>query len=190
MKPRLCVIVCLLGTLLATSGPAAEPQVDVHLSDTDERVMITREPDGTHRFQLKLSDGKQQSLTPEEFATRVYDEQHKSAWWKGFLNITTPMGMMWVGVGLLGQLLFTGRMLVQWLASEREKRSVVPEAFWWMSLLGATMLIVYFGWRKDVVGILGQGTGWVIYIRNLILIYRSRPSPTAHNDPAPEPGLE
>ena len=64
-------------------------------------------------------------------------------------------------------------MLVQWLASERNRRSVVPVGFWWMSLGGATLLLVYFVWRKDVVGVLGQATGWLIYVRNLSLIYRS-----------------
>ncbi|HAI14296.1 MAG TPA: hypothetical protein DCM28_21505, partial [Phycisphaerales bacterium] len=73
---------------------------------------------------------------------------------------------MWVAVGLLGQVLFTGRMIVQWIASEKSKRSVVPTAFWWMSLIGASMLITYFIWRKDVVGVLGQATGWFIYVRN------------------------
>ena len=79
--------------------------------------------------------------------------------------------MIWVAVGLLGQVLFTGRMIVQWIASEKSKKSVVPTAFWWMSLIGASMLITYFIWRKDVVGILGQATGWGIYVRNLYLIY-------------------
>jgi len=65
-------------------------------------------------------------------------------------------------------------------------------AFWWMSLIGASMLIVYFTWRIDVVGVLGQSTGWVIYVRNLWMIYR--PGPAARqvrltDDPAPEPEL-
>jgi lipid-A-disaccharide synthase-like uncharacterized protein len=79
-----------------------------------------------------------------------------------------------VALGLGGQLLFTGRMLVQWFASEKSKRSVIPVAFWWMSLIGSTMLLIYFIWRRDIVGIIGQATGWVIYIRNLVLIRRSR----------------
>ena len=81
------------------------------------------------------------------------------------------MGIAWVGIGLLGQLLFAGRMLVQWLTSEKRGRSTVPVAFWWMSLTGASMLLVYFIWRKDVVGVLGQSTGWLIYARNLYLIH-------------------
>ncbi|MEM6911223.1 MAG: lipid-A-disaccharide synthase N-terminal domain-containing protein [Verrucomicrobiota bacterium] len=81
-------------------------------------------------------------------------------------------GLFWVGLGLLGQFLFTGRMIVQWLASEKQKRSVVPTAFWWMSLGGSSLLIIYFTWRVDIVGILGQSTGWFIYLRNLWFIYK------------------
>ncbi|MDA0812051.1 MAG: lipid-A-disaccharide synthase N-terminal domain-containing protein [Verrucomicrobia bacterium] len=87
------------------------------------------------------------------------------------LNITSTAGIFWVGVGLLGQVLFTGRMIVQWIASEKEKRSIVPTSFWWMSLGGATMLIVYFVWRVDIVGVIGQATGWFIYVRNLWFVY-------------------
>ncbi|MBI1372029.1 MAG: hypothetical protein GC159_04620 [Phycisphaera sp.] len=98
---------------------------------------------------------------------------------------------MWVGIGLLGQVLFTGRMIVQWLASERSKKSVVPVSFWWMSLGGATMLITYFIWRRDVIGVFGQATGWFIYIRNLYFIYRpaGHAEPTVADDPGPEPEL-
>jgi len=94
------------------------------------------------------------------------------------LNITSPIGFAWVAMGLLGQVLFTGRMIVQWLASEKEKKSVVPVSFWWMSLIGASMLILYFIWRKDIVGVLGQATGWGIYVRNLVLIHRHHPEQT------------
>ena len=62
-------------------------------------------------------------------------------------------------------------LAVRWM----RRRSVVPTIFWWMSLLGASMLLVYFIWRKDIGGILGQGTGWAIYARNLWMIYRPRP---------------
>ena len=66
---------------------------------------------------------------------------------------------------------------MQWLASEREKKSVVPPAFWWMSLIGASMLLLYFMWRRDMVGILGQSFGWFIYVRNLKMIYREPETP-------------
>ncbi|MEC7351885.1 MAG: lipid-A-disaccharide synthase N-terminal domain-containing protein [Planctomycetota bacterium] len=98
---------------------------------------------------------------------------------------------MWVSVGLFGQALFTGRMLVQWLASERLRRSTIPVAFWWMSLAGATMLLAYFIWRRDIVGVLGQGLGWIIYVRNLGLIYGGGRGPVGvQDDVDPEPALE
>jgi lipid-A-disaccharide synthase-like uncharacterized protein len=93
------------------------------------------------------------------------------------LTQPAPVGFLWVGLGLLGQVLFTGRMIVQWLISEKNRRSVVPPAFWWMSLIGATMLLVYFLWRKEPVGVLGQATGWFIYVRNLWMIYYPKELP-------------
>ena len=87
------------------------------------------------------------------------------------LNITSYTGIFWVSIGFLGQALFTGRMLIQWITSERQKKSVVPVSFWWLSLAGATMNTIYFIWRVDAVGILGQSTGWFVYLRNLWLIY-------------------
>ena len=87
-------------------------------------------------------------------------------------------------LGLLGQVLFTGRMVVQWLASEKKHKSVIPVSFWWMSLLGASMLLTYFIWRKDIVGIIGQAAGWLIYVRNLYLVYLPRFRPRAQAVPA------
>ena len=81
----------------------------------------------------------------------------------------------WLGVGFLGQLLFTSRFLVQWLASERRRDSVVPNAFWWFSLAGGLTLLSYAVFRlKDPVIIVGQGAGVFIYTRNLYLIARAR----------------
>ena len=81
----------------------------------------------------------------------------------------------WVLFGLLGQLFFTLRFLVQWLVSEREGRSTVPVAFWYLSLLGGGMLFVYALWgRHDLVFTLGQFAGLFIYSRNLALIRRGR----------------
>ena len=76
--------------------------------------------------------------------------------------------------GLGAQALFMSRMLVQWIASEREGRSVVPPVFWWLSLSGAAMLLVYGVLRQDVVIILAQAFGLVVYIRNLVLLARER----------------
>ena len=81
---------------------------------------------------------------------------------------------IWIGVGLLGQLFFTSRFLVQWIASERRRESIIPVAFWWLSLLGGITLLSYAVWRRDPVFILGQSTGLLVYGRNLLLIGRAR----------------
>lgn len=93
---------------------------------------------------------------------------------KGFFNITSWVNFGWVGVGLLGQACFFGRMFIQWVRSEREQASVVPALFWWLSFFGGAMLFAYFVWRRDIVGVIGQSTGVVIYARNLRLIHKQR----------------
>lgn len=80
----------------------------------------------------------------------------------------------WVVFGLLGQLMFTGRFLVQWIASERAKKSVVPILFWYFSMGGGLILLAYAIYRKDPVFVLGQSLGVFIYARNLWLIRRER----------------
>ncbi|KTD21378.1 lipid-A-disaccharide synthase N-terminal domain-containing protein [Legionella londiniensis] len=81
---------------------------------------------------------------------------------------------IWLSVGLLGQAIFSARFIVQWLVSEREKRSVIPVAFWYLSLCGGITLLIYSIYKKDPVFILGQSTGVLIYSRNLLLIHRER----------------
>lgn len=80
----------------------------------------------------------------------------------------------WLGIGFLGQGLFGSRFLVQWIASERSKRSVVPTLFWYLSLSGGLVLLTYAIYRGDPVFILGQAFGFFIYVRNLYLIIRER----------------
>lgn len=87
-----------------------------------------------------------------------------------FLNVHSWVEFWWVIVGLGGQMLFTARFLVQWLASERAGRSVMPMAFWYFSIAGGVILLAYAIYRKDPVFILGQSTGLFIYLRNLWLI--------------------
>lgn len=79
----------------------------------------------------------------------------------------------WLVFGLTGQLLFTGRFLVQWIASERQGRSVVPPAFWYLSVTGGLVLFTYALVRRDPVFIIGQSAGLAIYIRNLHLLHRT-----------------
>jgi len=84
------------------------------------------------------------------------------------------MEKAWLALGFVAQGLFSARFLVQWIASERAGKSVVPLAFWFLSVAGGALLLVYAIWRKDPVFILGQGAGLVVYARNLILIYKER----------------
>lgn len=78
----------------------------------------------------------------------------------------------WLALGFFGQAMFSGRFVVQWLASERVKKSIVPNLFWWFSLAGGVILLVYAIHRMDPVFIVGQATGLFIYLRNIYLIYK------------------
>ena len=86
--------------------------------------------------------------------------------------------MLWLGIGLLGQALFFMRFLVQWIASERKRRSVVPRAFWYFSLGGGIILLIYAVHQRDPVFIIGQATGIFIYLRNLHLSRPAAAEPT------------
>lgn len=86
------------------------------------------------------------------------------------LHVNSSAEFWWVMVGLFGQLMFTGRFIVQWITSERQRKSVIPLAFWYLSLAGGLVLLSYAIYRRDPVFILGQSTGIVIYVRNLWLI--------------------
>jgi lipid-A-disaccharide synthase-like uncharacterized protein len=90
----------------------------------------------------------------------------------GWLGVNSWAEFVWVCIGLSGQLLFSARFLVQWIASERARRSVVPVAFWWLSIVGGLTLLAYAVYRGDPVFILGQSMGVFVYGRNLLLIRR------------------
>lgn len=81
---------------------------------------------------------------------------------------------LWTAIGFLGQALFSMRFLIQWIHSERIKRSIVPEAFWYFSVAGGITLLAYAIYREDPVFILGQALGLVIYARNIWLIRRNK----------------
>jgi lipid-A-disaccharide synthase-like uncharacterized protein len=85
--------------------------------------------------------------------------------------------MLWLTIGFLGQASFSARFLVQWIASERRRQSVVPIYFWYFSVAGGVILLAYAWHRQDPVFILGQAAGLVIYARNLYLIFRNRGVP-------------
>ena len=80
----------------------------------------------------------------------------------------------WAYIGIIAQALFTGRFVVQWLASEKAGRSVIPFSFWSLSIGGGLLLLVYALYRRDPVFILGQAFGVLIYLRNLTFVLRER----------------
>lgn len=82
--------------------------------------------------------------------------------------------------GFIGQLLFFMRFILQWLFTERYKKSIVPVSFWYFSLIGSFMLLTYATLIKDPIFILGQSTGAIIYLRNLSLIYKERGTRSKH----------
>src|SRR5690625_464158 len=91
-------------------------------------------------------------------------------WLMKLLQIGSGYELAWVIIGLAGQAMFMLRFLVQWVVSERARRSVIPVSFWYFSLAGAAVLLAYAIYRKDPVFILGQALGFIVYLRNLRLI--------------------
>ncbi|MEK7301378.1 MAG: lipid-A-disaccharide synthase N-terminal domain-containing protein [Nitrospirota bacterium] len=89
---------------------------------------------------------------------------------------------IWIATGFLGQGLFFGRWIVQWLASERSASSKVPISFWYLSLVGGLITLAYAIYRKDPVFIAGQSIGAVVYVRNLMLIYRPKQTNPVKSD--------
>ncbi|MFM7396318.1 MAG: lipid-A-disaccharide synthase N-terminal domain-containing protein [Gammaproteobacteria bacterium] len=85
-----------------------------------------------------------------------------------------PDTLVWIIIGFIGQALFSMRFVVQWIASERLKRSIIPQAFWYFSLAGGLTLLAYAIHKQDPVFIAGQGLGLAVYLRNLYLIRSGR----------------
>jgi lipid-A-disaccharide synthase-like uncharacterized protein len=98
----------------------------------------------------------------------------RTNWIFRWLNITSWVGVVWLCIGLAGQIAFSGRMVLQWITSERRRQSVITESFWWFSLGGSLLLFSYFVWRQEPIGMLGQASGIVIYARNLRLIQKQK----------------
>jgi len=82
--------------------------------------------------------------------------------------------MGWLIVGFVGQFTFGIRFLVQWIASERAGRSLIPNSFWYLSIAGSVILLSYAVHREDPVFIIGQLFGSIVYVRNLVLLQRER----------------
>lgn len=106
-------------------------------------------------------------------------------WLMAALGVQSGYELAWVAIGFGGQALFMMRFVVQWFVSERERRSVIPVSFWWLSIAGAGILLLYAIHRLDPVFILGQSLGFFVYVRNLWLIRAERRPRTARQqDPA------
>ncbi len=96
-----------------------------------------------------------------------------AAWWA---SVSTTE-LVWLTVGFVAQIMFSMRFILQWIASERAKKSIVPEVFWYFSLGGGVLLFAYAVYRLDPVFMLGQGMGLLIYVRNIQLIWQQKQSP-------------
>jgi lipid-A-disaccharide synthase-like uncharacterized protein len=139
------------------------------------RGVLEREP-ASETYRVLFPGGAGPQVLSRQEAERVYGAEvleqlfeEPANWLFRVFNISSWGSMVWIAIGLLGQIAFFLRMFVQWIASERKRESVVPEAFWWLSLGGGMALFAYFVWRKDLIGALGQTTGVVVYARNLRL---------------------
>lgn len=169
------IAVVLFSPVVLADGPEQPAEViELRLKPLPDGVKTLRiesAADGSHWIVIISADGSEERVRPDELIARIDRDTRDRRFLYRLLNITGPIGIAWVLLGLFGQVVFAGRMILQWMVSERRQRSVVPVAFWWMSLIGASMLLVYFIWRRDIIGVLGQSTGWVIYSRNLWFIH-------------------
>ena len=80
----------------------------------------------------------------------------------------------WVLFGFFGQFVFAMRFIIQWIVSEKKKESIVPVSFWYLSICGGVILLIYAIYKNDPVFMLGQATGLIVYARNLMLITKKR----------------
>jgi lipid-A-disaccharide synthase-like uncharacterized protein len=92
----------------------------------------------------------------------------------GYIHGMSLADKIWLAVGLIGQMMFTLRFVVQWIHSERHQKSVIPVSFWYYSLIGGLTVLAYGFHKLEPVIILGQLPGTIVYSRNLILIYREK----------------
>jgi lipid-A-disaccharide synthase-like uncharacterized protein len=186
----LMLLVLFLGFWLAL-GPSNSTNFPTHPESTTQKILVAetrgvletwRNPATSQlEFRVFTRDGHvSQPFSEAELRERFGESvvatatAPKANGLFRILGITSWPGLVWVGIGFLGQGVFASRFLVQWLVSEKRREAVIPESFWWMSLIGGVALFAYFAWRQDPVGVLGQSSGLVVYSRNLRLIYKQR----------------
>lgn len=180
------VLLVLLGAWLvyredpSSNGHEAQYVMDFRWGALDGSVERAVGDDGEALYIVRGREGREIGpMTEAEFHERFDFLAEEAAAYDRYkifrlLNITTWVSMVWVTIGLGGQLIFSSRFLIQWIVSERQRESVIPDIFWWISLAGGLCLFVYFVWRRDLVGVLGQSSGIVIYARNIRLIHKKR----------------
>ena len=170
--PGLAWLVLLGMGVVGSPGNHVVPPFN--FSDRIITINVEKSDSGDLRARFHGWGDDRPGLTGEEFLTEIHRRKRDMPWVYGILDVTSITGLLWVIFGFAGQAVFAARMVVQWRASEKVRSSVVPPVFWWLSLLGASMMMIYFIWRKDIVGLMGQSTGWFIYIRNLWFIHGNR----------------
>jgi lipid-A-disaccharide synthase-like uncharacterized protein len=191
----LCVVAVLMFRQPPSPIPGAVP-TKLRLVDASAQVYLQQQADGTLQYFVCRPGAAPQKAGFEELTTQIYQagrEGHLASTLRdlgAYSGASSTTVWFWLLVGFFGQLLFTGRMLVQWIASERKGTSIVPPMFWWMSLVGSLVLVAYFLWRRDPNGLLGQAFGSFVYLRNIIWILEGKrlgPIPaTQAADPMPE----
>lgn len=158
--------------------------------------VVRAEPPGVDaQIQVRLENGETIICRPARNGENLYVPVGELAnqgllGWRSWTSWEVGLFLF----GFIGQIMFFGRWIVQWWVSERSGRSVMPILFWWLSLSGATVLLVYFSLRAEPIGILGQAVGWTVYSRNLLLVARERrsgaPAPVNVTHPPADPNAE
>jgi lipid-A-disaccharide synthase-like uncharacterized protein len=178
------ILLVFLGMWLVLQPALSRSATDLTVSVGAHEIMLMRSHSGEQvQYQIvaPASLKSDELLTPAQLdafiSSRVEHWNARPALERhllGFFNITSWSTFGFVAVGLIGQTAFFGRMFIQWIVSERSQISTVPEIFWWFSFIGGICLFTYFVWRVDIVGVMGQSTGIVIYARNLRLLHKQR----------------
>lgn len=169
--------------MLQVQTPAVKPQPGARTFElviTSRKVLVEQMPRGdiyVYRFLNALDLGTQEmnGKAFEDVLSRVASGEQRSTL-LNLLNVSSYNKLWWPALGLLGQIVFAGRMWVQWIASERKRESVVPPLFWYLSLFGGLITATYFIWRQDLVGVIGQTSGIWIYARNIYFVHSSSSS--------------
>ncbi len=169
LVPALSWIALYQNGYVAAPGKAVVPPFN--LSDRIVSIEVEKNEAGQLIGIFEGAGEGAKHLTGDELFEELYRRKKNIPRYYKWLDVTSFVGVVWVVFGFMAQLVFTARMVVQWYASEKVRSSIVPPTFWWLSLLGSSMLLVYFIWRKEPVGFFGQATGWFIYVRNLWFIY-------------------